>query len=158
MVVDYNCWSTGDYSHVDGQTSYTFNVEAMGYGKPLSSQTPAPITGHLRAAGYIPAMANATQLMILCDGKRTAGFPQGNVWEMSAPSTPGTLADCYNQVNGAVGVFDLLRHRGKINVLFLDGHVENLTILNTGGTTTGAGVTASGDLANVIMNKDFPQQ
>jgi prepilin-type processing-associated H-X9-DG protein len=42
---------------------------------------------------------------------------------------PTTLYDCYtfNQA-GTPSVFDLIRHKGNMNILFCDGHAETFPI------------------------------
>ena len=142
---------------LNGYTSYFTNSEAFGFC-PGTSGNKASIVGHSRAAGFIPAMGSSpTQTMLLSDGLFAS--PGGGTFEYWSHNSPSTLADVFNGNGGSgSGGFDLLRHRGKINVLFLDGHVESMTITNTGGTTTGAGITASGDLANCyVVSKDFHQ-
>lgn len=61
-----------------------------------------------------------------------------------------SLADVYigNNACGS-GNFDLTRHRGLINILFVDGHVDTRPILSTGaiaasGAMLSAGNTPSG--------------
>ncbi len=58
------------------------------------------------------------------------------------------------------GVFDLTRHRGSLNILFVDGHVDSPPILSNGATSSSgaigsAGNSPSGDLMNVSMDKYF---
>ena len=60
----------------------------------------------------------------------------------------------------AQDVFDLKRHRGRMNILFVDGHVDSPTILSTGATSSGdpigsAANSPSGALMSVSMDKDF---
>jgi prepilin-type processing-associated H-X9-DG protein len=43
-----------------------------------------------------------------------------------------------NEPNGGAigaGIFDLARHRGRVNILYCDGHVDSQPILNTGAFT-----------------------
>lgn len=155
---DLGHWVTDNVgsSWLTGYSSYIDNSEAFSYTK-LNSTNPAHITGHSRAAGFIPAMAYPSQTVLLCDGLK-GGSGDSN-FEFYVHASPGTMADAYNATNGGIGpaAFDLLRHRGRINVLFLDGHVDNLAILNSDGTTTGPGISASGDLANVYVDTGFSQ-
>ncbi len=149
--------SPGALSYVTGYSSYIDNSEAFSFAKNQSVHNYAGISGHSRAAGFIPAMAYPSQTVLICDG--FGGVDGANCFEFYVHNTPGTMADAYNGTKGGIGpnAFDLLRHRGRINVLFLDGHVENLPILNTDGTTTGPGVSASGDLASVNANNGFSE-
>jgi len=143
------------YSWLNGYSSYIVNSEAFSYAKLNPTNNPAAISNHSRAAGFIPAMAYPSQTALLCDG--FGGVDSAYAFEFHTGGAPTTLADAYNGTNGGIGykAFDLLRHRGRINVLFLDGHVENLAILNTDGTTTGPGISASGDFANVYVDSGF---
>jgi prepilin-type processing-associated H-X9-DG protein/prepilin-type N-terminal cleavage/methylation domain-containing protein len=148
-IKDENIGGQGN-SFVYGYSSYDDNNEALGFCPGIAGN-PAGIVGHSRAAGFIPAMGDPSEVFLLCDGNNN-----GTLFDVWAHNTPATLADVYN-ANSASGpvVFNLIRHKGRMNVLFADGHVRSLTILNTGGTTTGTGVVASGDLASVYVDKDF---
>lgn len=145
-------------TNLGGYTSYFTNSEVFGFCPCNNGANNAGIINHSRAAGFIPWLGtNSTQVMLMSDGLMpTSG---GGTFEFWAHLNPTTLADVFNNPTGncsGPGGFDLLRHRGRINVLFLDGHVENLAILNTGGTTTGTGVAASGDLAKCyVVAPDF---
>ena len=73
------------------------------------------------------------------------------LWTTIAESS---LADVYYEgglspQSGGVNnnVFDLVRHRGKTNILCADGHVESDPILANGGITTGGAAIGTG--ANV---------
>lgn len=149
----------GGNSSLLGYTSYFTNAEAFGFclGYPGNR---AGIVGHSRAAGFIPAMGSSpTDLMLLSDGILTGGPLNGGTFEFWSHNAPSTLADVFN-ANSASGAsnFDLVRHRGKMNVLYLDGHVESLTILASGGMTYTSAVATppSGDLAKCfVVSKDF---
>lgn len=155
LIVDGNDSTLGSY--VTGYTSYFPNVEALGYCPCNGNNNNANIQGHSRAAGFIPAMGSSpTQLVLMADGLMASGGV-GSTFQFSAQLSPSTLADVFNGNSASAKAdFDLVRHHGKMNALFLDGHVETLTITNTGGTTTGAGVVASGDLAHAYMVNGFP--
>jgi len=145
--------TSGGGSSVTGYSSYIPNSEVFGIC-PGFAGNPGYIVGHSRAGGFIPSMGgDPTNIFLLCDGIT------GQVFQVYACDTPATLADAYNGVSASgPTVFDLPRHRGKVNVLMLDGHVQNVTMLNTGGTTTGTGIVASGDMASIyVVNKSFPR-
>jgi len=150
---DYAKWTKDEgnssNSFVYGFSSYDDNNEAFGF----CPDGVGGIVGHARAAGFIPAMGAASEVFLLCDGNNN-----GSLFDIWAHNSPATLADVYN-ANGASGpvVFNLIRHHGTMNVLFLDGHVENLTILSNGGTVGGTGIVANGALANVYVDKNFAE-
>jgi prepilin-type N-terminal cleavage/methylation domain-containing protein/prepilin-type processing-associated H-X9-DG protein len=150
---DYAKWTKDEgnasNSFVYGFSSYDDNNEAFG----MCPEGVGGTVGHARAAGYIPAMGAPSEVFLLCDGNNN-----GSLFDIWAHNAPATLADVYN-ANGASGpvVFNLTRHRGKMNILFLDFHVESETILSSGGTTGGTGIVANGDLANVYVDKEFAQ-
>ena len=93
--------------------------------------------------------------------------------EIWTSTTNASLADIYmgNSITNAI--FDLVRHRGKLNVLYADGHVDTHPILSSGasvanGPVGSAGNTPSGyvagqqsygggGLAGISVCKDFPQ-
>jgi prepilin-type processing-associated H-X9-DG protein len=81
---------------------------------------------------------------------------------------PGNhLGDVYNNKDAAnnptagPNAFDILRHHGNMNILYVDGHVDVQPILDTGSTSIGSaairtpGNTASGGLMKVSVNVDF---
>ena len=146
--------TAGGGSSVSGYSSYIFNSEVFSIC-PGFAGNPGGVIGHSRAAGFIPSMGgDPTNVALFCDGD------PGRLFEFYASNTPATLANAYNGTAGGCGptVFDLLRHRGKVNVLMLDGHVQNVTILNTAGTTTDTGIVASGDMASIyVNNQSFPR-
>jgi len=145
--------SAGGGSSVSGYSSYIFNSEVFTIC-PGFAGNPGGVSGHSRAGGFVPSMGgDPTNVSLFCDGNG------GRLFEYYATNTPATLADVYNGVSSSgPAVFDLLRHRGKVNVLMLDGHVQNVTILNTAGTTTGTGIVASGDMASIYVdNTSFPR-
>ncbi len=144
-------------SSIGGYSSYFTNAEALAFALQ-GNGNPVGLSNHSRAAGFIPGMgSSSTTLMLLADGMLATG-PSWNTFEFFSQAGPATLKDVFNG-NGtnASGPnnFDLVRHRGRMNVLFLDGHVESLTILNNGGTVL-SGSGASGDLGNVyLVTPDF---
>jgi prepilin-type N-terminal cleavage/methylation domain-containing protein len=150
---DYAKWTKDEgnssNSFVYGFSSYDDNNEAFG----MCPDGVGGTVGHARAAGFIPSMGDPSDLFLLCDGNNN-----GTLFDIWAHNTPATLADVYN-ANSASGpvVFNLIRHHGKMNVLFLDDHVESLTILSNAGTVGGTGIVANGDLANVYVDRYFRQ-
>jgi len=92
--------------------------------------------------------------MLMCDTNAAI-----EIWVLGPQLS---LGDVYLGTGGTVGngVFDLARHRGKMNILYADGNVESAPILSTGavaayGAIGSAGNSPSGDLMSVSMDKDF---
>jgi len=95
-----------------------------------------------RLAGKLSRVARPCETMLFCDanpGKKVdPGFPFNfpYPWITFTPAldpVPGpiTLADALEENNKVMpnrASVDLLRHRGRINVVFADGHVESLMI------------------------------
>jgi prepilin-type processing-associated H-X9-DG protein len=128
--------------------SYIYNEAILGWGEfPL---TPNP-TGRLE--GKASLIHQASRTMFACDGLGGAiysrpdvpaftGVPFYTIYNAVDPITQNsisasvTLADAFNQATGGAAQpiagdtanFDLLRHRGKINIAFCDGHVETRNI------------------------------
>ena len=79
----------------------------------------------------------------------------------------GTLAtvflgtDANGSATAGTGAFDLVRHHGRMNILFVDGHVETDPILSTGNNVSSGAVNTpnnspNGALSNVSIDVDFP--
>ncbi len=146
-------------THLTGYSSYCDNNDALGFGP---NNTRYDIR-HARAAGFIPAIGNPSRTMLLCDGQGDGSIGAWQRFDMFCTSAPDTMADVYHgsdaggfNTSGPIN-FDLIRHRGRMNVLFADGHVDNVAILKSGGTIALPGDGPSGDLASIWMDKDFPQ-
>jgi prepilin-type processing-associated H-X9-DG protein len=92
------------------------------------------IIGHIRPGGFVPALGSQpNELMLLSDGLFSK--PSGNSFDFWSHNTPSSLGDVFNG-NSASGPsnFDLLRHNGRMNVLFVDGHVDSIPIIQGGKT------------------------
>ena len=92
--------------------------------------------------------------MLMCDTNAAI-----EIWVLGPQLS---LGDVYLGTGGTVGngVFDLVRHRGRMNILYVDGHVDSQPILSTGAATAygaigSASNSPSGDLMSVSMDKDF---
>jgi prepilin-type processing-associated H-X9-DG protein len=140
----------GNETYLTGWTSYGFNAEVFGWTDAGVNGT----TGHSRARGKLSIIPNPSDTMLMCDS-----FEAIEIWVLGPQLS---LGDVYLGTGGTAGsgVFDLVRHRGTMNILYADGHVDRATILNTAGTTTSAAVgtsgnSPSGDLMNVSMDKNF---
>jgi prepilin-type processing-associated H-X9-DG protein len=143
---------------VMGYSSYCDNAEAFGF-------CPAGTHGlfnHSRAAGYLPAIGSPTSTMLFCDGTSNIGYTP--FFDMWTANSPVSMADVFNGVdaNGYLtsgpSDFDVVRHHGRINVLFVDGHVENVPILAQCATRIIPGMSKpSGELGSIWMDHDFPK-
>jgi prepilin-type processing-associated H-X9-DG protein/prepilin-type N-terminal cleavage/methylation domain-containing protein len=121
-----------------GYSSYGFNAEIFGWADHEGG-------------------GNTCDTMRMCDSNPAAPI---EIWVLGDNLS---LGDVYLGTGGTVGngVFDLVRHRGTMNILYVDGHVVNHSILSTGKTAfTGplgsVGNSPSGDLMAVSMDKNFP--
>jgi prepilin-type processing-associated H-X9-DG protein/prepilin-type N-terminal cleavage/methylation domain-containing protein len=124
--------------------SYCHNAELFGWDEIGG---PGGSIDHSRARGQISSIRHASETMAMCDGG-----PHGGLYEIFGHYTTSTLGDAYAGATGAgnTASFDLIRHRGRINVLFVDGHVSGLMIPKTPQTSIG-----SNDLTHVMMAQDL---
>jgi prepilin-type processing-associated H-X9-DG protein/prepilin-type N-terminal cleavage/methylation domain-containing protein len=98
--------------------SYIYNEAAVGWDDSMG-----------RARGQLAKIRSQSQTMLLADG--LGGNPTRTYYGFSTvynktPVGPVTLADALagNANAGDPENFDSVRHRGKMNVGFFDGHVE----------------------------------
>jgi len=143
-------YAGGNETYLTGWSSYGFNSEVLGWTDAGVNGT----TGHSRARGKISIIPHPSETMLMCDTNAAL-----EIW-LLAPQL--SLGDVYLGTGGTAGsgVFDLNRHRGRLNILFVDGHVDSPTILSTDATSAdapigSAGNSPSGDLMSVSMDKDF---
>jgi prepilin-type processing-associated H-X9-DG protein/prepilin-type N-terminal cleavage/methylation domain-containing protein len=155
-----------------GYSSYTLNQHIFGVCTPaLSSANNLQQTAWTDLQGYVAGVPNPSTTVLMMDAK-------SNVTTLIAtPLANASLADVYmNQNNTNRGVslsgsfiFDLSRHRGMVNILYVDGHVDAQPILKGGKTVavgalnspgnTASGYTtagqAGGGLSSVMVNVSF---
>ena len=150
-------------NYLQAWSSYGYNSEFFGWwpGGPNQGKP----TDRLR--GQITACPHPSDTMLLMD---TPCNVNREVW---CNNSQASLADVYMNNNSAgSGLFDLLRHRGRVNILYADGHVDSQPILSTGANVANGAIgtpgnTASGYVANqpyffggglagVSLNRDFP--
>jgi prepilin-type processing-associated H-X9-DG protein len=112
---------------------------------------------HSRLRGKTAKFVHSAQLFLLTDGAPRAD----GGWQVYCDGDADlTLRDFYVTTNGPPNnphasmspppgecanwdLIDTTRHRGRMNVAFADGHVENVLL-------------DEGTLAKISMNKDFP--
>ena len=112
----------------DEVTSYMFNGNFLGAGRGMD---PSRV-----AAGQVSKVRRPSEVFLFADGKR------GNdpcfayeVWCQSDAFWSGTLFDYWSTGglgNSHTATFDYARHRKRVNVVFVDGHVETLTLPTVG--------------------------
>ena len=107
-------------------TSYAYNEAALGWADPSSGI----VSGHRRARGEFALMPHPSDLLFMADGNRRTEFgPTDRTPAFFDVTTDRTLYDAFTENGaGATSVFDVPRHRGKINCLFIDGHGETFNI------------------------------
>jgi prepilin-type processing-associated H-X9-DG protein len=114
--------------------SYIFNGSVLSRGRGWDPST-VP-------AGKISKVRHPAEVFLFCDGKR-ADEPQF-AYEVVCVSDyvqNGTLYDYWDKGGGGPNSsshfprFDYGRHRNRMNVVFVDGHVETVTLpdYRTGG-------------------------
>jgi prepilin-type processing-associated H-X9-DG protein len=122
LMISDNSWEPL-YCYV--WTSYAYNEAALGWANP-------PFTvGYKRARGNLAVMPHSSDLLFLSDGQRR-GTASDATPAFYDNLTPLTLYDAYMGLGGGTAsVFDLTRHRGRMNCLFMDGHSESFVILQS---------------------------
>ena len=145
-----NNYASGTF--LSGWSSYGVNQEIFGWGDVGVNG----LIGHSRARGKLCAIPHPSQTMLACDANVTAGV---SLWVLASNLS---LGDIYLGTSGMISnnVFDLTRHRGSMNILYVDGHVDSQPILSNGATApSGAlgtpGNSPSGELMSVSIDKDF---
>ena len=108
--------------------------------------------------------------MLMCDFKaasHSGANLEGNTLGLWVNAVGGNLGTVYlgTDTGGNTpgsGAFDLLRHHGSMNILYVDGHVDTQPILSNGATKSSGGASLtnplncpSGGLIGVSMDIDF---
>lgn len=107
------------------QQSYVINEAVFGYNDKL---------GRLR--GNAAKVRRPSITVMLTDGLpgsvRLSGSLGFVTWQNKRATPPITLADAldnsFSSIAGDPKSFDRVRHRGKINIVYFDGHAETLKI------------------------------
>ena len=107
-------------------TSYAYNEAALGWADPPSGI----VTGHRRARAALALMPHPSDLLFMADGKRRTEYgDRDQTPAFFDVTTDRTLYDAFTENGaGATTVFEVPRHHGKINCLFIDGHGETFNI------------------------------
>lgn len=172
-VAAYGCWirdqndnNAAHNPYVRGWSSYIANVELLGFLWDKTNVT----KDHIRACGYIPKMGSLAENVLLIDGTCASTTVRGTtvtsggdvdvlsfrgLGKYATKGSTETLFDVYDSTGYAAFVnFDLVRHHGRLNALFADGHVETHYIAANNGTVDPTD-TASGDLKSCYLYKDM---
>jgi prepilin-type processing-associated H-X9-DG protein len=104
--------------------SYIFNEAALGWDDTMN-----------RKRGLVSQIALQSQTMVIADGlgagggRTSYGYTFSTVYN-KVPNGPISLADALagNAKAGDPQSFDILRHHGRMNIGFFDGHVETRNI------------------------------
>ncbi len=141
----------GSATYLNGWSSYGINAEVFAWTDNGVGGT----SGHSRLRGKFTGIPHPSETMLMCDTIAAI-----EIWVLEAQLS---LGDVYLGTGGTCGsgVFDLVRHRGRMNVLYVDGHVDSPLILSNGATSASGdagtpGNSPSGDLMAVSIDKDFP--
>jgi prepilin-type processing-associated H-X9-DG protein len=129
----------GGWSGPISRYSYAFNEPALGWSSP-GSGSGSPIN---RARGNLSSIRHASETLFLCDGLPRTEFAD-DMMDFYDHRENVTLGDVSfgNEPAGTPSIFDKKRHRGRINVGFMDGHAQTLPL-------------EPGFLKQVSLNKDF---
>jgi prepilin-type processing-associated H-X9-DG protein len=107
--------------------SYGFNESFLGWRDATSTQNYNELRGHLTQ------LKDPARIFLMCDAiPRNQDFTGG--WlTFFANVTGKTLEDAYfNNGAGDVSMFDPIRHRGRINIVFADAHAETKVLPKPG--------------------------
>ena len=117
--------SDGAYSGLPGRNSYNFNEDALGWeGNGSLTRMHAQVSRIPRPAETV-LMGDGQGRTNNADELKSFTAEPANV----AVNPNTSLSDVFVNSNGLHnGIFDLVRHQGKMNVSFFDGHVQAYTI------------------------------
>lgn len=135
----FTCKRSGDWTGPVMKNSYGFNEALLGWANgSITAAVGSQQFTELR--GQITAIKHSSDVFLFCDSvPRNQDFTGG--WLTFYAHAPGqTLEDAYFDNNaGDNSMFDLYRHRRRINVLFCDGHGDTLVIPKPGATYSTSG-------------------
>ncbi len=152
--------STGG-TYVQAYSSYGFNEEIFGW----EDEGNQSVLGHSRLRGKVSGVGSPSITMLMCDAKgvnHAIASQMLGVWVNGSPDSMKDVfmgTDAQGNSTAGSGVFDLIRHHGSMNVLFVDGHVETHAILANSATTAVGAVGTSGnmpgDLSGITLDSGF---
>jgi prepilin-type processing-associated H-X9-DG protein len=145
-----------NHAYVMGFSSYCYNEEVLGFATVGTGASQ-----YQRLRGNFSQVQYPSQTMLMCDGhywwQKEHYNIDGNAIHVSFASA--TLGDFFNVGTCEQEVFDTNRHRGRMNILFVDGHVDNQPILNSGHygfSFHDAGNGAAGPTAAIFPANETP--
>ncbi len=127
-------------------TSYVFNEGAMGFNISGCDVSATGITdGHQRGRGKYSGIKYPADVMYMCDGlPRTSD----GLMAFSDYVATNTLAEVMSGTDGANPTcFDKVRHQGRVNVSFMDGHATYF-VLNLQNPAS------SPDLGHIFLTRE----
>ena len=123
-------------------SSYGFNEYVFGIA--ADGDALRQVYGHSRLGGAIRGVRNPTQTFLMCDVIPRSG--DVNYLDIYDHTNPVSLREAFynNAVAGLVragdgSMFDTVRHRAKINVVFADAHGETVAMPKKASAYTPAG-------------------
>jgi prepilin-type processing-associated H-X9-DG protein len=121
-------WIYDNSAYLTGYSSYLYNEEVLGYQNNIG--TPP----HTRLRGYCSAVPNPSGTMLMCDGHywHQTQHQVFDGYGINVTTAPATLATFFNLGTCEQEAFDVVRHHGSMNILYVDGHVESQPILADG--------------------------
>ena len=114
MLADTSGWQCPLF-----KSSYIFNEEPLGFN---DQGAPA----YVRGKGNLNRMKGTSDTMMLMDGKVRNGYPWLVIFALKNNTV---LEDVFTgNAAGDRSNLDFERHRGKVNMVFMDGHAEVVTV------------------------------
>jgi len=136
-------WIWNGANTLYGWSSYGYNSEVFGDFVQIPGANGKPWN---RLRGQISACPHTSNTMLMCDTwtANWAAYSGNSVTNLTVNAVgQTTLADSYYYISS--GRFDLQRHRGRMNILYADGHVDSQPILSTGAWVTPTDAVGSPD-------------
>jgi prepilin-type N-terminal cleavage/methylation domain-containing protein/prepilin-type processing-associated H-X9-DG protein len=134
---------TGSFPAMDSKNSYNFNEEAMGWAPTVTGAYSDDPTQARRLHANFSQIPYPTDNIFLGDGLgRTTNTDEiksfaavNGQGDGAIQSGDETMETVYQNADGLhSGIFDVNRHKGKVNFVFFDGHVQSFTFTLNGLT------------------------
>ena len=114
MLADTSGWQCPLF-----KSSYIFNEEPLGFN---DQGAPA----YVRGKGNLNRMRGTSDTVMLLDGKVRLGYPWLVIFGLA---NNRVMEDVFNHnLAGDRSNLDFERHRGKVNMVFMDGHAETVSV------------------------------